>query len=665
MRGRFICSRTLTLGLLLAAAGFCYALSGSREASPGAEERGVGSTVPLRFTNPQIFFGPGVNTGEYDLGDAQGTLPITRYISACGGLRPYRFTSQGTMSLSVAVGATDSTLTLGLSGIISGRMAGTVPIVGPQGQNISPYRTAAITANATTGAGSTTLTTNTSGIQVGMPVSGVGIQPGTTVAAVGASSVTLSQAATLSNNGQYFIGGGDPGLRFLVSLVDAKGTAGDTINAFFNIYLVTGKAFRFAMDTIPGGQAGNPVDAASAYMSKIETVGGLAPITFTVLSVSGAASSQEQLGIFVAADGTVYGKPLVTGTATIVVQAKDATGAIALSRPVNSNRNVAPPAAPNQTFTLNIIDNPINTSDLVTTSAKVTLDSSRTNKDSLTYMGILNAVGQDNFSLTNSTVSFRLGGISVTGVLDRRGSFRAKLPDFSRVNMRVSPRTGLFSVNISNGSFSSVMNTTAFKPGANTTEAVGAVVGDAVVATEVLAMATKQDGTKTTLSYRIGRSGSNLGGAFQLVKVRGRDAGSAVGAAGTSWNADFIAMPRLGATAAGQGVDNVSRAQVNIGSKFTQTLPNGSSRPTLFSFRGDRASLVRSARLDAKTFKGNVMTNGLATTQTGLPPASQSPRVGNIFFDLGLSLTRTGAAFSGEHARRVFGLKNVYSDTPR
>jgi hypothetical protein len=310
-------------------------------------------------------------------------------------------------------------------------------------------------------------------------------------------------------------------------------------------------------------------------------------------------------------------------------------------------------------------DNPITTSDMITTNCSVTVDTGATGKDRLTYSGIVNVLGQDNFALSNSAVSFRLGGISVNGTLNKGGSFRGTLAaDLSKVSMRISPRNGQFTVSISKGSFAGVMNTKSFVAGSNTPEALGVVVGDAVATTEVLGMATKQTGTKTTLTYRLGRAGSNLGGSFQIVSTRGKDAGSATGIAGDSWNVNFIAMPRLGVAATGQGVDNVSSAEVNIGTKFFQRLPNGSTKPTTFSFRGDSASLIKSAKLDARTFKGNVTTAGLAASQTGLPSAAQAPSVGNVFFSLGVYLTRTGATFSGEHARRVFGLRNTYSDTP-
>jgi hypothetical protein len=59
-------------------------------------------------------------------------------------------------------------------------------------------------------------------------------------------------------------------------------------------------------------------------------------------------------------------------------------------------------------------------------------------------------------------------------------------------------------------------------------------------------------------------------------------------------------------------------------------------------------------------------TNILSTKETGLPAASQSAAYGPLFFTLGVDLNRgaSKAPYAGEHARRIFGLKNQYRDIP-
>lgn len=582
MRSCLYCSRTFTLAMVFAVAGFCYALaSAPRAVTLAVEDRGVGTSLPLRFTNPNAVV-KGVTSAEFDLGDVAGTTVITRYVSAEGGLRPYRFTSQGTQSLSAAVGATDSTLSLGLSGIISGRMATRIP-----------------------------------------PVS---------LALLGTSS--------------YLTVAGTPGFRFTVSLQDAKGTSGDIVNGFFNLFFVDAATFKFSIDALPTARLGN------SYITKVETIGGTGTSTITLASVSGAAATQKDLGLFVATDGTIYGKPLVSGVVTLTLHAVDQRNLVALNRAKT---------APDQVLTLTINGNTITSSDMVTTSCSVSGDTSTTGRDKLSYSGIVNVLGQDNFALASSAVTFHLGGISFSGTLGKTGQFKALLADKSKLAVKIDAKSGKFSAKISNGTFSSALNAKTFKDGDKTRESLSTVVGDAVAATEVLDFATRVSGSKYSLSYRIGSTGSNAGGSFQIVKARGRDQSGVNGAPADSWNVSFVAMAPL-AIGTTQGVNNVTSATVRIGTNFVQKLAvSGNGKTT--SFRSSIGG-VRRFSIQERSGKGNVTTAPLAPSQTGLQPASQSPRFGNIFFPLGVDLTRTGTSFTGEHARRIFGLKNTFQDVP-
>jgi hypothetical protein len=582
MRSRLCCSRTFGLALVFAVAGFCYAVaSAPRGVSSLVEDRGVGSSLPLRFTNPKVVV-KGVTTAEFDLGDVAGTSVITRYVSAEGGLRPYRFTSQGTQSLAAAVGATDSTLTLGLSGIISGRMATRIPAV----------------------------------------------------------------AAILLGSSSYLTTAGTPGFRFTVSLQDAKGTSGDIVNGFFNLFFVDAATFKFSIDALPSARLG------SSYMTKVETIGGTGASTITVTSISGAAATQKDLGLFVATDGTIYGKPLVAGTVTLTLHAVDQRNLVALNRAKS---------APDQVLTLTINPNTVNASDMVTTSCSVSGDTATVGRDKLSYTGVVNVLGQDNFQLTSSVVTFHLGGISFIGTVGKKGQFSAILADKSKLSVKISSKTGVFTAKISNGNFTAALNAKTFKNGDKTRESLGVVVGDAVAATEVLDFATRVSGTKYSLSYRIGGTGSNAGGSFQIVKARGKDQTGVNGAPADTWNINFVAMAPLGMGAT-QGISGVSSATVRIGTNFIQKLAvSGNGKSTNFH---SSTGGVRRFSLQDKTGKGTLTTSALAPSQTGLQPASQAPRFGNIFFPLGLDLTRTGAAFTGEHARRIFGLKNTYEDVP-
>ena len=119
-------SHALALSLVFAVAGFCHAINTSSPVQPGASAgaRAVGTNIPLNFTNPPVAgFGTNTapqNTQDFDLGDACFGSVITRFITAEGGLKPYRFTSIGPLSLQNVVAGTPNSLQLGLSGVLAG-----------------------------------------------------------------------------------------------------------------------------------------------------------------------------------------------------------------------------------------------------------------------------------------------------------------------------------------------------------------------------------------------------------------------------------------------------------------------------------------------------------------------------------------------------------------
>src|SRR5207302_648922 len=89
--------------------------------------------------------------------------------------------------------------------------------------------------------------------------------------------------------------------------------------------------FRFAIDRLPTAQLGNH------YYADLETINGVAPITYRVLpgsvSTAGKAFTRlEDAGLTLSPDGILIGRPIVPGTLNFSIQATDATGAVALSR---------------------------------------------------------------------------------------------------------------------------------------------------------------------------------------------------------------------------------------------------------------------------------------------------------------------------------------------
>jgi len=574
-------SRAIALGLVFAAAGFCFAVSTSGpEAGPSVGTRAVGSSVPLHFTNPLL----AGFTNEYDLGDACFGSVVTRYVTAEGGLRPYRFTSFGSQSLINVTEGFRTDLTFGLSGVLAGSMP-------PLAVNFS-----AKTANGT------------------------------------------------------------PGFRFFVQVQDAKGTNSETASGYFNIFLVDcTNVFKFAMDQIPSAAL------ASSYLTKVDVVGGNGAMTFSLVSISGpGVSTAKDLGIFVAADGSILGRPLKVGTFALTVRCVDGGKKIATSRDGSQQ---------DQVFQLVVADNPVSSSDNSTLQCSVRGDLAGGARDSLRYKSLVNVLGQDDFKLLNSEISFRLAGVGFSGRLDGKGKFSAVLRDQSKVKVVVNASKGTADITISGGFFAAALGFVTTPPVAGITRLpVQLTIGDAVASSEVLDFDTDVIGSRYALNYRLGRTGSNAAGGFQIVSVRGKDQSTFSGQPGDAWRAGFLAMPRAGVAdsgGAGQTFSGVTAAAVRIGQNFVQNATNLHVSSQSIRFSGTVADGVKRFAINTRSFVGKLQTNVISSKSTGILPAIQAPKAGNMFFPLGVDLVRSsGANFDGEHARRIFGLKNQYRDIP-
>jgi len=565
-------SQTLALSLVFALAGFTYALSTSVESdAPQVETRAVGSYNALRFTNP---FVAGF-TNEYDLGDALFGSVITRYVTADGGVRPYRFTSEGPNSFTNVIEGLQSSLRFSISGVL----AGSVP-------------------------------------------------------------------SSLPNNPLYVTANGTPGLRFQVTVRDAQGTSGATRSGFFNLFLrnLGPNEYRFSIDSLPAGLLGSP------YVARAETLGGVGKQVFSLVSVSGAASASE-LGIFVNSDGTISGRPLRTGTFTLTVRAVDS-----LNRTARNRQN----SALDQALTFTVANSPVTSSDLITVSCSVKGDTAETNGDSLQYKGIVNVGGVK--TLLNSPVFFRLGGIEISGVLDAKGRFKATLAGGEQVDVRVNTK-GTIDAKVKKGTFGTSLNIAALLTPTDR-RPVTLSIGDIVTTSEVLEFATEKSGTEYALNYSLGRTGSSSAGGFQITSIKGTDSVTQGGLEGDKWKVNFLALPRVGITA-NAGTNNVTLATISVGDNFVQQLKGIVSNGKNVRFSAGPDSGVKNFKVSSKSFKGSLMTNTLQTKQTGIPTAAKAAAFGQLYFPLGIELTRSsGESFIGEHGKAIFPSKKKYADVP-
>jgi len=119
-------------------------------------------------------------------------------------------------------------------------------------------------------------------------------------------------------------------LRFNITVADGKGSNASSVTARFRLSLESSTNFKFAVDNL-----GEAVQFTQ-FMDAVSTVNGNGAVTVTAsnVAVNGTAvtGGLEAIGLSLAADGTLFGQPLVPGTLTFTATAKDAKGNSALSR---------------------------------------------------------------------------------------------------------------------------------------------------------------------------------------------------------------------------------------------------------------------------------------------------------------------------------------------
>ena len=382
-------------------------------------------------------------------------------------------------------------------------------------------------------------------------------------------------------------------------------------------------------------------------------------------SGTGANLTLNDLGLFLASDGSLVGRPLQVGTFQILARATDSKGSLARSR---RNPNVF-----DQALTLTVADNPVTTGDSMTMSCSVIGDRGRFNGDSIKFKGLVNILGNsstDQLSLANMPFVFQLGGVSVTGTLDRHGKFSAKTP--VQIKAAVTARTGIVTVQVAKGNFFTALNLTGIPGNTVVREPLQIGVGPSVLSCEVLSMAYASDGTAYSLDYELGKNiGSTLGGNFQITSVKGKDGVALNGQPGDAWKISFLAAARAGVinpNGLREGFDNLSAIHVRIGQNFEQRITGGGiigAGPKI-DFRGGVADGVKTFNFDTDRSKGKITTRELGTVDTGIPQAKTSLQIGSVNFALGVDFIRlpTDQPFDGEHGRRLFGYGSSWSDVP-
>jgi len=448
-------------------------------------------------------------------------------------------------------------------------------------------------------------------------------------------------------------------LRFNITVADGKGSNASSVTARFRLSLESSTNFKFAVDNL-----GEAVQFTQ-FMDAVSTVNGNGAVTVTAsnVAVNGTAvtGGLEAIGLSLAADGTLFGQPLVPGTLTFTATAKDAKGNSALSRSLSGV---------GQTITLAITGNILVDSDFVTTSFSCKVanptgpKASGANKDSLKFAAQANLNGKSASDLNGKAIRLTVGGYTTPNTtnspatLDGKGK-TVKGPKLAKgtfapkLTASVSTK-GQIKVSVSGEDMSRI---SAFSSSSNNI-AVGLMVGDAVASAQILKVTVKKGNSGTSASYKLDAA-NTPGGTFLLTGVKGKDDTKAA-TDFDSWQASFIATPPTTVSFSG-----VTSATVSIGSAYTQsvTVAESKSKVKQTEKKDKKGANVTSLNMDGVKGKGKVSTGFLPKTSTGISAASKAKATDPNTFPLNITLTKGGAAvYSGENALAIFPNKSSWAN---
>jgi len=573
--------RSLACGMVLAVMGFAYALATSRSVDTPvavAGSRIVGSSS-LRLLNPilqaNVFPVPNV----YDLGDACYGSFITRYISATGGVRPYRYSGSSSLNQILAPG---STFSVGASGCAMGTIA-------------SPT----------------------------------------------------------------FLG--NPGFR--VQVTDSTGTTLQTAPGDFviNLQACGNGLFRFAMSSLNNGVLGQ------SYISKLEVLGGNEPVVFSILpgtlKVNGAqvgvGSGLEAIGLSLGEEGTIKGRPLVTGLVSFTARATDRLKRIATGRTT---------PGPDQVISFNIEDTSVTATDGLVLGLNVRGDLGKANKDSLKFSAYMNLSGSGVQVLNGSDFAVSIGGARYSGIFNIKGQATNKrggplvFADGTRLKLGINSRSGQIKGNITKANLGRLLGADALQDRGTKRLGMSIELCNFVIHSDTIEFASRVRGNKYGLDYKLGKVGRPLGGAFVITSSKGVDGADIAGNLGDTWNARFIIVPRFGIDA-NAGLDALTAVRVRIGSRFVQNIPassfSNSGQGTIkLQAQKSKAPVVSKFQIDPRKFNGSLQTNVISQFTTGIPQAKVAVDAGrnSANFNLGIDLDRSGsnADMTGEYGKAIF-----------
>ncbi|MEI6234781.1 MAG: hypothetical protein WCT04_17140 [Planctomycetota bacterium] len=432
----------------------------------------------------------------------------------------------------------------------------------------------------------------------------------------------------------------------------------ETRNFHLTLFATSSNLFRFANDHLNNGVLGQ------SYLGKIDTIGGKGTVIYSIVpgtialngSILGTGNSlEDSMGLSLASNGSLFGRPLKTGLVTFTAHAVDAAQRAAKDR---SN------SIPDQIFAFNIEDSRITATDSTILSVSVRGDTALANSDTVKFKAFMNLGGTNSNALKNQQFTLLFGGNAYTGFLDPSGKIISQrggtlvFPDGTTLTGVVGSVNGTVTGTLTRANVSKGLNAEAITNLSTKRVGIAIIVHNLVAASDTIEFETKHIGTKYALNYVIGQFGKPLGGAFQIYDARGLDGLDIAGNKGDAWYSKFLIAPRFGIDdTAGYG--SINDITVRIGTNFSQLIPNALLATTntgriVLPQRGTGASIARFV-IDPAAYSGYVATNTLSESTTGLSQGQNLVLAVSNFYNMSIDINRTAgnATFNGEDAKAM------------
>jgi hypothetical protein len=456
--------------------------------------------------------------------------------------------------------------------------------------------------------------------------------------------------------------------RFRVTVTDSSGsTAGASapVTEFFRITIVDGNTFKFGV----GPDLGEAVQLRE-FATKLDVIGNTTPASFTTSSVAlagdSAVNSLDDVGLFLANDGTLYGKPLKAGVLTFKADCVGANGQNARSR---DGLTVG------QNFTLTITANTIVSTNILTTSAQIKGGSP--GKDSIKFQALANLNGRRLSDLTGDEVSLRIGAYvspansaTTPTTLDAKGKTnKPTVKNAAAVTLKGAvASTGKVSIAIGKETLTAALFGGTLTDGSTILLPVGAAIGDAVTGTETLPFLVKNKSGKFSLSFKLGAPAP--AGSFFLLKIAGKDDTKGATPA-DAWKVSLVAQPKAG-TAGNSGNMTVGsfaqarNADVTIGG-FSDDIGVTESKGKIKSDKvadSKAANQVVKLAMEAKKGKGSVQTSFVGSSNSDIQEAGTAGAGNSTDFGMNITVTNNSGAeiYSGEAGLKIYSTGKAWTE---